>query len=424
MANCAIVGINWGDEGKGRMVDLLTEEYDIVVRCQGGGNAGHTVINEYGKFALHLLPSGIFRKGTVNVLGNGVALDLENLWSEIETVRSQGVEITPENLKISDRASLLLPWHRQLDALEEERLAGKKYGSTKQGIAPFYSDKFQKKTIMAGELIYSEDLAERVKDLTEWKDLTLTGVYGAQPTSAQAVLDWLSDYGSKLKDFICDTGAFLRKAQEEGKSIMFEAQLGALKDIDYGIYPFVTSSNTIAAYAPVGAGLPGAKIDKVVGVVKAYSTAVGEGPFVAEWFGEQADELREKGFEYGAKTGRARRVGPLDLVATRYGVRVQAATDIAFTKLDILSYMDKIPVCTKYRIGEDLTEEFPFPSLLDKAQPVYEYLPGWGCDISGCRKWEELPKAAQDYVLYVEKAIGCHITYVSVGAERDAYIKR
>ena len=424
MANCAIVGINWGDEGKGRMVDLLTEEYDIVVRCQGGGNAGHTVINEYGKFALHLLPSGIFRKGTVNVLGNGVALDLENLWNEIETVRSQGVEITPENLKISDRASLLLPWHRQLDALEEERLAGKKYGSTKQGIAPFYSDKFQKKTIMAGELIYSDDLAERVKDLTEWKDLTLTGVYGAQPTSTEAVLSWLSDYGSKLKDFICDTGAFLRKAQEEGKSIMFEAQLGALKDIDYGIYPFVTSSNTIAAYAPVGAGIPGAKIDKVVGVVKAYSTAVGEGPFVAEWFGEQADELREKGFEYGAKTGRARRVGPLDLVATRYGVRVQAATDIAFTKLDILSYMDKIPVCTKYRIGEELTEEFPFPSLLDKAQPVYEYLPGWGCDISGCRKWEELPKAAQDYVLYVEKAIGCHITYVSVGAERDAYIKR
>ncbi len=424
MANCAIVGINWGDEGKGRMVDLLTEEYDIVVRCQGGGNAGHTVINEYGKFALHLLPSGIFRKGTVNVLGNGVALDLENLWNEIETVRSQGVEITPENLKISDRASLLLPWHRQLDALEEERLAGKKYGSTKQGIAPFYSDKFQKKTIMAGELIYSEGLAERVKDLTEWKDLTLTGVYGAQPTSAKAVLDWLSDYGSKLKDFICDTGAFLRKAQEEGKSIMFEAQLGALKDIDYGIYPFVTSSNTIAAYAPVGAGIPGAKIDKVVGVVKAYSTAVGEGPFVAEWFGEQADELREKGFEYGAKTGRARRVGPLDLVATRYGVRVQAATDIAFTKLDILSYMDKIPVCTKYRIGEELTEEFPFPSLLDKAQPVYEYLPGWSCDISGCRKWEELPKAAQDYVLYVEKTIGCRITYVSVGAERDAYIKR
>ena len=424
MANCAIVGINWGDEGKGRMVDLLTEEYDIVVRCQGGGNAGHTVINEYGKFALHLLPSGIFRKGTVNVLGNGVALDLENLWNEIETVRSQGVEITPENLKISDRASLLLPWHRQLDALEEERLAGKKYGSTKQGIAPFYSDKFQKKTIMAGELIYSEDLAERVKDLTEWKDLTLTGVYGAQPTSTEAVLSWLSDYGSKLKGFICDTGAFLRKAQEEGKSIMFEAQLGALKDIDYGIYPFVTSSNTIAAYAPVGAGIPGAKIDKVVGVVKAYSTAVGEGPFVAEWSGEQADELREKGFEYGAKTGRARRVGPLDLVATRYGVRVQAATDIAFTKLDILSYMDTIPVCTKYRIGEELTEEFPFPSLLDKAQPVYEYLPGWGCDISGCRKWEELPKAAQDYVLYVEKAIGCHITYVSVGAERDAYIKR
>ena len=424
MSNCAIVGINWGDEGKGRMVDLLTEDYDIVIRCQGGGNAGHTVINEDGKFALHLLPSGIFRQGTVNVLGNGVAVDLENLWNEIETVRSQGVAITPENLKISDRASLLLPWHRELDALEEARLADKKYGSTKQGIAPFYSDKFQKKTIMAGELLHPRHLEEHVRDLTEWKDLTLTKVYGDAPVSAEDLLAWLSDYGGKLKDFICDTGMFLRDAQKAGKSIMFEAQLGALKDIDYGIYPYVTSSNTIAAYAPVGAGIPGAKIDKIIGVVKAYSTSVGEGPFVSEWFGEKADELREKGFEYGAKTGRARRVGPLDLVATRYGVRVQGATDIAFTKLDVLSYMDEIPVCTHYMVEGQQTDEFPFPSLLDEAEPVYEYLPGWKVDVTGCRKWEELPKEAQDYVLYVEKAISCHITYVSVGPERDSYIYR
>ena len=366
MANCAIVGINWGDEGKGRMVDLLTEDYDVVVRFQGGGNAGHTVINELGKFALHLLPSGIFRKGVVNILGNGVALDPQNLWTEMQDVESKGVKLTPENLKISDRASLLLPWHRDLDELEEMRLADKKYGSTKQGIAPFYSDKYQKKTILAGELFYPEELKAHLKDLLEWKNLTLTKVYGAKPYTMEMLDEWIFSYCEKIKPFVCDTGAFLRKAQKDGKSILFEAQLGSLRDLDYGIHPYTTSSNTTAAYAPIGSGLPSAKLNSVVGVVKAYSTCVGEGPFVCEMFGEDADKLREAGFEYGAKTGRPRRVGPIDIVATRYGVEVQAATEIALTKLDVLSYMDKIPVCTQYILDGEKTDEFPFPSALKK----------------------------------------------------------
>ena len=424
MSNCAIVGINWGDEGKGRMVDLLTEDYDVVVRYQGGGNAGHTVINEYGKFALHLLPSGVFRKGVVNILGNGVALDPENLWLEIKELTDQGVQITPENLKISDRASLLLPWHRQLDALEEARLKDKKYGSTKQGIAPFYSDKYQKKTIMAGELLYPEYLENHLQDLLDWKNLTLTGVYGAEGYTLEQLKEWLADYGEKIKPFICDTGAILRKAQESGKSILFEAQLGALRDLDYGIYPYTTSSNSIAAYAPVGSGLPGAALDQVIGVVKAYSTCVGEGPFTCEWFGPEADALREAGFEYGAKTGRPRRVGPLDIVATRYGVQVQGATDIALTKLDVLSYMDRIPVCTRYVLDGRETDEFPFPAALPAAKPVVEYLDGWKCDISGVRRWDDLPEAAQNYVKFIEERIGCHIAYVSVGPERDSIIIR
>ena len=424
MGNTAIVGINWGDEGKGRMVDLLTEDYDIVVRYQGGGNAGHTVINEYGKFALHLLPSGIFRKGVVNILGNGVALDPENLWKEMQEVSSKGVPITPENLKISDRASLLLPWHRELDCLEENRLKDRKYGSTKQGIAPFYSDKYQKKTILAGELLHPEHLKEHLKDLLEWKNLTITGVYGEAPIALDDLYAWFDDYCEKIKPFICNTGLFLRDAQRGGKKILFEAQLGALRDLDYGIYPYTTSSNAIAAYAPVGSGLPSAKIDEVIGVVKAYSTCVGEGPFVCEMFGEEAEALRTAGAEYGAKTGRPRRVGPIDLVATRYGVQVQAATNIALTKLDVLSYLDKIPVCTRYVVDGVETDEFPFPTALQNAQPVVEYLNGWQCDISGVRRWEELPAAAQRYVAYVEQQIGCRIGYVSVGPERDSIIIR
>ena len=424
MANCAIVGINWGDEGKGRMVDLLTQDYDVVVRYQGGGNAGHTVVNELGKFALHLLPSGIFRKGVVNILGNGVAMDCENLWVEMQDVMKQGVALTPENLMISDRASLLLPWHRDLDSLEEARLADKKYGSTKQGIAPFYSDKYQKKTVMAGELLYPEYLKAHLADILEWKNLTLDRVYGAKTYTLDEIMAWIDDFGAKIRPYVCDTGAFLRKAQAEGKSILFEAQLGALRDLDYGIYPYTTSSNTIAAFAPVGSGLPSARIDEVVGVVKAYSSCVGEGPFPCEWFGEEAEKLREAGAEYGAKTGRPRRVGPIDIVATRYGVQMQSATNIALTKLDVLSYMEKIPVCTRYEINGEQTDEFPFPTLQNIAKPVIEYMDGWMCDISKITEWDKLPAAAQRYVEYVEQAIGCRIGYVSVGPERDSIILR
>ena len=424
MQNCAIVGINWGDEGKGRMVDLLTQDFDVVVRYQGGGNAGHTVMNEYGKFALHLLPSGIFRPGVVNILGNGVALDAENLWKEMEEVTAKGVPLTPENLKISDRASLLMPWHRDLDGLEEARLKDKKFGSTKQGIAPFYSDKYQKKTVLAGELLHPQHLREHLKDLLEWKNLTLTKVYGAPAVTMDDLEVWLETYCEKIKPYICDTGAFLRDAQKAGKKILFEAQLGALRDLDYGIHPYTTSSNAIAAYAPVGSGLPSAKLDAVVGVVKAYSSCVGEGPFTCEMFGAEAEALREAGAEYGAKTGRPRRVGPLDIVATRYGVQVQGATNIALTKLDVLSYMDQIPVCAHYELDGKVIDEFPFPALLAEAKPVMEYKEGWKCDISGVRTWEDLPQAAKDYVTYVEEQIGCHIGYVSVGPERDSIILR
>ena len=424
MANCAIVGINWGDEGKGRMVDYLTSHYDVVVRYQGGGNAGHTVVNDRGTFALHLLPSGIFREGVVNILGNGVALDCENLLNEMNTIRAAGVSITPENLKISDRASLLLPWHRELDGLEEARLADKKYGSTKQGIAPFYSDKYQKKTVMAGELLHPQHLKEHLADLLEWKNLTLQKVYGTKGYTLDELLAWVDKYCEAVKPYITNTTAFLRDAQKAGKSILFEAQLGALRDLDYGIYPYTTSSNSVAAYAPVGSGLPTAKLDEVVGVVKAYSSCVGEGPFVCEMFGEEGQKLRDAGAEYGAKTGRPRRVGPIDLVATRYGVEVQGATTIALTKLDILSYMDKIPVCAHYELDGRQTDEFPFPVCLQDAKPVIEYVDGWKCDISKVRSWDELPENARNYVEYVERAIGCHIGYVSVGAERDSLIIR
>lgn len=424
MSNCAIVGINWGDEGKGRMVDLLTERYDIVIRFQGGGNAGHTVINDKGTFALHLLPSGIFRNGVVNILGNGVALDPENLWHEMQAVMQQGVALTPDNLKISERASILLPWHRLLDELEEKRLQDKKYGSTKQGIAPFYSDKYQKKTILAGDLFFPEKLRKKIADMLEWKNLTLTKVYGVKGYTMEQMEQWMDDYCEKIKPYICDTNSFLEESVKKGKKLLFEAQLGSLRDLDFGIYPYTTSSNTTAAYAPIGSGLPSAKIEDVLGVVKAYSTCVGEGPFVCEMFGEAAEKLRKAGNEYGAKTGRPRRVGPIDLVATKYGVSVQAATEIALTKLDVLSYMDKIPVCTHYVVQNKLTDKFPLPMALEEAEPVVEYLPGWKTDISHIRQWEKLPEEAKQYVNFIEKIIHCPITYVSVGPERDSIIYR
>lgn len=424
MSNCAVVGINWGDEGKGRMVDLLTEYYDIVVRYQGGGNAGHTVVNEYGKVALHLLPSGIFRSNIVNVLGNGVALDPENLCVELDAVREKGIDIKPDRLKISDRASLLLPWHRRLDELEEQRLKDKKYGSTKQGIAPFYSDKYQKKTILAGELFYPDELREHLRNLMEWKNLILTGVYHAEPYTMDMLDDWIQNSCERIKPYICDTMSFLYDAQKKRKRILFEAQLGALRDLDSGIYPYTTSSNTTAAFAPVGAGCPSVRIDDIVGIVKAYSTCVGEGPFVSELFGEEAVALREAGAEYGAKTGRPRRVGAMDIVATRYGVEIQNATEVALTKLDVLSGMDRIPVCTSYLLNGKETDRFPFPAVLSEARPVIRYFDGWKHDISECKNWEELPKEAQDYVCFIENNIQCPITYISVGPERDSIILR
>ena len=424
MGNCAVVGINWGDEGKGRMVDLLTADHDIVVRYQGGGNAGHTVINEKGKFALHLLPSGIFRDGVVSILGNGVAVDPENLWKEMQEVEAAGVSVTPEMLKISDRASILMPWHRELDGLEEARLADRNYGSTKQGIAPFYSDKYQKKTILAGELLYPQELRAHLQQLLEWKNLTLTKVYGAQGWTMEMLEDWISGYCEKIRPYICDTGRILREAQAQGRSILFEAQLGALRDLDFGICPYTTSSNTLAAYAPVGAGVPSARIDETVGVVKAYSTCVGEGPFVGEMSGEEAERLRQAGGEYGAKTGRPRRVAPLDLVATSYGVEMQAATCLAVTKMDVLSDMEQIPVCTHYIVNGERTDRFPFPVLLEEAEAEVEYVPGWHCDISGARTWEELPEQARSYIEMIEQRTGCPVRYISVGPERDSVIIR
>ena len=422
MSNCCVVGINWGDEGKGRMVDLLTKDYDIVIRYQGGGNAGHTVINEYGEFALHLLPSGIFRKNVVNILGNGVALDPENLMKEIDMLKEKGIDITPNNLKISERASLLMPWHRDLDELEEKRLLDKKYGSTKQGIAPFYSDKYQKKTIQAGELKNKDKFMKDIKDIMDWKNLIITNVYHGNPYTMTMIEDWYNNYCLRLIPYIFDTTRYLETANEEHKRVMFEAQLGALRDIDLGIYPYTTSSNTIAAYAPIGAGCPFIKIDEIIGIVKAYSTCVGEGPFVSEMFDKTAEKLREEGKEYGAKTGRPRRIGALDLVATKYGTKMQNASCIALTKLDVLSALDKIPVCVAYKIGDEITTSFPFS--LDNAKPVIEYFDGWNEDISHIKKYEDLPINARKYIEYIEKYIACPIRYISVGAKREDYIER
>ena len=418
-----IVGINWGDEGKGRMVDLLSENQDIVVRYQGGNNAGHTVINERGKFILNLMPSGILRPGVVCVMGNGMAIDLAHLEKEIAALRAGGVEVSPANLKISDRAILTLPYHVRLDCLEEERLAGEKYGSTRRGIAPVYGDKYMKKAIRTGDLLDMNYLEKRLRGIVAFKSLTIEGVYKSTPVDYEETLAWLKKYADMFRDYICDTGVYLTDAEKSGKNIMFEAQLGALRDIDFGIYPYTSSSSTIAAYAPIGAGIPGMKLDRTVGIMKAYSTCVGEGPFTAEMFGDEAETLRAAGGEYGAATGRPRRVGPFDVVASRYGVRVQGADEIALTKMDVMSYMDKIPVCVAYEVDGKRIEDFPVGDTLNKAKPVIEYMDGWKCDISGCRRAEDLPKAAMDYVRYLEKSVGCKITYVSVGAEREAYIQ-
>lgn len=420
----AIVGINWGDEGKGRMVDLLSSEYDVVIRYQGGNNAGHTVMNEKGKFILNLLPSGILRDTTVNVMGNGMVIDLEHLSGEIERLREKGITITPDNLKISDKAIVCMPYHKLLDILEEERLADKKYGSTRRGIAPVYSDKYMKKGIRMGDLLNPETLAEKVSDIVEWKNLLVHKGYGFEEVNPERMLAWLNEYGNGLKEFICDTTVYLNQAVKQNKRIMFEAQLGALRDIDFGIYPYTSSSSTIAAYAPIGAGIPGRKLDRVIGIMKAYSSCVGEGPFTTEMFGEEGKMLREAGSEYGAATGRPRRVGGFDVVASKYGVMIQGATELALTKMDVLSYMDRIPVCVAYEIDGERTTEFPTGVRLLKAKPVYEYLEGFKADISGCRKESDLPQAAISYIRYIEEAVECPIRYVSVGPEREDIILR
>ena len=419
----AIVGINWGDEGKGRMVDLLSDRQDIVVRYQGGNNAGHTVINERGKFILNLLPSGILRENVVNVMGNGMVIDLQHLCGEIGRLADAGVAVTPANLKISDRAVICLPYHVQQDGLEEDRLGDAKFGSTRRGIAPVYGDKYLKKALRMGDLLEPEALRARLEPLVAWKNLTIRDAYHAPALRVEDLWQWLDQYGGALRDYICDTGEYLDRAAARGKRILFEAQLGALRDIDFGIYPYTSSSSTIAAYAPIGAGIPGYQLDGVVGVMKAYSTCVGEGPFTCEMFGQEAERLREAGGEYGAATGRPRRVGPFDVPASRYGVRMQGATALALTKLDVLSYLERIPVCTAYHIRGEVTESFPVGERLNAAEPVVEYLEGFACDISGCRRQSDLPAAALRYVRYLEEQMGCPIRYVSVGAERDAYIE-
>lgn len=419
----AIVGINWGDEGKGRMVDLLSQEQDIVVRYQGGNNAGHTVINHLGKFILNLLPSGILRPEIVNVMGNGMVIDIKHLCGEIERLTSAGVKITPENLKISDKAIICMPYHVLLDGLEEDRLGDAKFGSTRRGIAPVYSDKYMKKGIRMGDLLTPEATKKRLEGIVEWKNLSVEKGYGASPVKVGDIVAYLEEYGNVLKPFICDVSEYLENAVAENKRIMFEAQLGALRDIDFGIYPYTSSSSTIAGYAPIGAGIPGTKLDETIGIMKAYSTCVGEGPFTAELFGDEAEELRQAGGEYGAATGRPRRVGPFDVVASRYGVRVQGADCLALTKLDILSSLDKIRVCTGYEVDGKVTERFPTGHELDIAKPIFETLPGWKCDISKCRKVEDLPKEALEYIKYIEKAVGCPVKYASVGAEREEYVK-
>ena len=400
----AIVGTNWGDEGKGRMVDLLSEDYDVVVRYQGGNNAGHTVINEKGKFIMNLMPSGICREDTVNILGPGVVIDLEHLYGEVQKLEEAGVSVTPKNLKISDRATICMPYHKLLDCLEEDRLADKKFGSTRRGISPVYADKYMKKAFRMGDLLHMDTLKKRLADVLEWKNLTVEGGYKNAPVQVEEMFAWLEKYGTFFASFVCNTTEYLSDAMNDGKSIIFEAQLGALRDIDFGIYPYTSASTTLAAYAPIGAGAPFAKLDESIGIMKAYSSCVGEGPFTCEMFGEEAEALRMAGGEYGAATGRPRRVGGFEL--------------------DVLSYMDEIPVCTAYELNGEVIHTFPSDiDSLNAAKPVYEYMKGFKCDISGCRTKEDLPKEALEYIQYIEKVIECPVKYVSVGAERDAYIK-
>ncbi|MCR4806332.1 MAG: adenylosuccinate synthase [Lachnospiraceae bacterium] len=422
----AIVGANWGDEGKGKMTDMLAQDADVVVRFQGGANAGHTIVNKYGKFALHTLPSGVFNDNVTSIIGNGVALNIPILFNEIKDITAKGVPAP--KLLISDRAQMVMPYHIDFDTYEEARLAGKSFGSTKSGIAPFYSDKYAKIGFQVSELFGDEaELRDKISRVCTIKNVVLKNLYNKPEINEDELFDTLMEYRKMIEPYVCDTSLFLWNAIQDGKNILLEGQLGSLKDPDHGIYPMVTSSSTLAAYGAIGAGIPPYEIKQIITVCKAYSSAVGAGAFVSEIFGDEADELRNRGGdggEYGATTGRPRRMGWFDCVASKYGCRIQGTTDVAFTVLDVLGYLDEIPVCTGYEIDGKVTKEFPVTSLLEKAKPVLTVLPGWKCDIRGIKKYEDLPENCRNYIEFIEKEIGFPITMVSNGPSRDDIIYR
>lgn len=421
----AVVGANWGDEGKGKITDMLAENADIIVRFQGGANAGHTIVNKYGKFALHTLPSGVFYDHTTSVIGNGVALNIPVLFNEIKSITDRNVPMP--KILVSDRAQMVMPYHILFDQYEEERLGGKSFGSTKSGIAPFYSDKYAKIGFQVSELFDEQLLQEKVAGICASKNVLLEHLYHKPLLKPEELLETLREYKAMVEPYVCDVSLFLDKAQKEGKTILLEGQLGTLKDPDHGIYPMVTSSSTLAAYGAIGAGIAPYEIKQIVTVCKAYSSAVGAGAFVSEIFGEEAQELRVRGGdggEFGATTGRPRRMGWFDCVASKYGCRLQGTTDVAFTVLDVLGYLDEIPVCTGYEIDGEVTTDFPVTAKLEKAKPVLQTLPGWNCDIRGIRSYEELPENCRNYVEFVEQQIGYPITMVSNGPGREDIIYR
>ena len=421
----AVVGANWGDEGKGKITDMLAEKADIIVRFQGGANAGHTIVNNYGKFALHTLPSGVFYNHTTSVIGNGVALNIPILMKEIKSITDRNVPMP--KILVSDRAQMVMPYHILFDQYEEERLGGKSFGSTKSGIAPFYSDKYAKIGFQVSELFDEELLQEKVQRVSEMKNVILEHLYHKHLIDPAELLNTLHEYRDMIAPFVCDVSVFLDKALKEGKTILLEGQLGTMKDPDHGIYPMVTSSSTLAAYGAIGAGIPPYEIKQIVTVSKAYSSSVGAGAFVSEIFGDEADELRHRGGdggEFGATTGRPRRMGWFDCVATKYGCRLQGATDVAFTVLDALGYLDEIPVCVGYEIDGEVTTDFPVTYKLEKAKPVLKKLPGWKCDIRGIRNFDELPENCRKYVEFIEEQIGFPITMVSNGPGREDIIYR
>ena len=421
----AIVGANWGDEGKGKITDMLAKESDIIIRFQGGSNAGHTIINNYGKFALHLLPSGVFYGHTTSVIGNGVALNIPYLVNEIDELVKRGVP--KPKILVSDRAQILMPYHILFDAYEEERLGGKSFGSTKSGIAPFYSDKYAKIGFQVSELFDEVSLKEKLIRVCETKNVLLEHLYHKPLLDAEELYKTMLEYRDMVEPYVCDVSAYLYQAIKDGKNILLEGQLGSLKDTDHGIYPMVTSSSTLAAYGAIGAGIPPYEIKDILTVVKAYSSAVGAGAFVSEIFGDEADELRRRGGdggEFGATTGRPRRMGWFDAVATRYGCRIQGATEVALTVLDVLGYLDELPICVGYKIDGTVTKDFPTTVKLQKAKPVYEKLPGWKCDIRGIRRYEDLPENCRNYIETIEREIGVPVTMVSNGPGRDDIIIR